>query len=302
MGRRVIRRCTCDWLHWRSLLSDTLGRRRPPAHANRLCERVYFPDMSSLTSSDVIPRERVPSDALNEEQTLRVAKLRLEIAELRLQWWRRPQWFAALATVVAAIAGFAWAAITGYFDTRLREVRIETATVKKQRDELFSQTTSLQKDLARLRADKERLEGRLRETDIPLVTTLQFTDAPWHRTTPNVAIVDVGGVNFGSLAGHVTLSLRFRSMTTNKTYQLGEWPVEPKTWTATSITGIVAGLNDDAIINVYRRVVQAEGRAPTGGLVSATVSIQRTDGARSDTFSIQSTDATVWILRLQSSG
>jgi hypothetical protein len=97
----------------------------------------------------------------DERWTLEKRKLELEISNLSTPWWRTPSILAPMATICAALLGFAWAATTGFFDVskreldvRKREVEIDTRALVDRRDE---QTRRFQAEAAQQRGEIKRL-------------------------------------------------------------------------------------------------------------------------------------------------
>ena len=219
-----------------------------------------------------------------EVQRLQAERLGLEIRELRLSWWKRPAWIAACATITAAVCGLIWATTTRYFDTRIRELRLETRDFEAKRDSQSQAFTrerrAYEQRLNVLRSDELRFVQRLKTLDHPIVASLGLAHAFWQMDVndgrPKVLIT---GANFGDKPGQLTLNLNVR-------IPLGGGKVATLTpqieqWTNDYVIARVEGLNPDTIQKVFSDLVRAKKADPAACMPILIPTIHRHDGLES---------------------
>ena len=109
------------------------------------------------------PIETKEDDFTTDSERLMLAKARLEcekleaeIAQVKLEWWKRPGYIGSLAPIVLAVVGFLSAFWTGYFDTRRETLEFQVNTLKTEQ-------TVLEQETAQLRAQREALEHENQE-------------------------------------------------------------------------------------------------------------------------------------------
>ena len=85
-----------------------------------------------------------------EKRRLECEKLRAEIEQISIAWWKRPGYIGGMAPIIIALVGFASAWATGYFNT--------------QREVLASSIAQLETEQERLQEKTEALEATYRET------------------------------------------------------------------------------------------------------------------------------------------
>lgn len=71
-----------------------------------------------------------------EKRRLECDKLRAEIAEASIAWWKRPGYLGGLAPVLIAVVGFFSVWSTGFFDTQRATLKTEVEGLKAQQAEL----------------------------------------------------------------------------------------------------------------------------------------------------------------------
>lgn len=109
------------------------------------------------------PIETKEEDITAENERLTLAKARLEcekleaeIAQAKLEWWKRPGYLGSLVPIVLAVVGFLSAFWTGYFDTRRETLEVQVDALKTERNLLAEET-------AQLEAQRETLEHENRD-------------------------------------------------------------------------------------------------------------------------------------------
>ena len=80
-----------------------------------------------------------------EKQRLECEKLRVEIGQANLSWWKRPGYVGSLAPIILALVGFSSAWISGYFDTQRKNLENEINTLEIERDELNEANEDVQR-------------------------------------------------------------------------------------------------------------------------------------------------------------
>ena len=79
-----------------------------------------------------------------ERRRLEVEKLRAEIGQVSLSWWKRPGYIGGLAPIVLALVGFFSAWSTGYFDTLRQNLENEIKSLTIERDQLNNANDDIQ--------------------------------------------------------------------------------------------------------------------------------------------------------------
>ncbi|MDX1927645.1 MAG: hypothetical protein SFV81_14080 [Pirellulaceae bacterium] len=82
-----------------------------------------------------------------EMKRLQRDKLRAEVRDASLAWWKRPSYIASAAPIVLAIAGIFTAWFTGFFNREREILKAEIDTLQVAKDKLDQQTTAAKKEL-----------------------------------------------------------------------------------------------------------------------------------------------------------
>ncbi len=93
-----------------------------------------------------------------ERKQLENDKLRAEVDQARLSWWKRPGYFAGAAPILIALAGVFTAWVTGYFDTQREQLATEISVLEKDVGELAAEKEALESDRSELEAANAELE------------------------------------------------------------------------------------------------------------------------------------------------
>lgn len=110
-----------------------------------------------------------------EKARLECEKLQAEIAQVRLEWWKRPGYIGSLAPIVLAVVGFLSAFWTGYFDTRRETLENQVNNLEYQQSQLEEETTQLRDEQEALKhqnqvlvSENEQMQKKIDETYINL--------------------------------------------------------------------------------------------------------------------------------------
>lgn len=89
-----------------------------------------------------------------DRKHLELEKLRAEIAEVSLAWWKRPGYLAGLTPLALALVGVGTAWVTGFFDTQRQELAKEIDALEQEKIilEQSVEQTQLEIDLGYLQA------------------------------------------------------------------------------------------------------------------------------------------------------
>jgi len=105
------------------------------------------------------------------ETSLRITKLRLEVAELARPWWKRLSSYAMLAPTALAVVAALSALFSGYFSLEAKRLesersrlQLQVALFETKRDSLEQSLRILDSQVTSLRLSKERLESSNRRT------------------------------------------------------------------------------------------------------------------------------------------
>ena len=71
-----------------------------------------------------------------ERKRLELEKLRAEIAETSLAWWKRPGYLGGLTPIMLALVGVGTAWTTGFFDTQRQELATEISVLMQEKTTL----------------------------------------------------------------------------------------------------------------------------------------------------------------------
>jgi len=246
--------------------------------------------MLDVSATNGANRETTTSDLVSDElQRLQLERLRLEVRDLQLQWWKRPAWFAAFATMIAALCGLIWAASTNYFETRIRELKLETRDLEARRDkqsEAFARERRMyEQRIAALKRDEAKLQGRITDLNLPTVSKLLFENAFWQDVTSKKGTrVLVEGSNFGSEPGQLRLSINVRIP--NGGRELIEVATSVDYWQERVIVAKLDGLSEVALRTAMGEVVRSK-KPESASLnfdswtIVAIPSVRRSDGLES---------------------
>ncbi len=104
-----------------------------------------------------------------ERRRLECEKLRAEIVQVSLPWWKRAGYIGSMLPIVISVVGFSSAWMTGYFDTERGLLKSQIESLGRKRDELMkaNEETQRQIDNAYLRlklgsAEAEYALGHIR--------------------------------------------------------------------------------------------------------------------------------------------
>lgn len=111
-----------------------------------------------------------PTPAQQKEQ-LELEKLRLEVGELKLSWWKRPVYLGLAIPIVLALLTFLTALLTGWFDEKREQLEdqkkiltLEVHELRRERDQLRTGVENLFAESEKLNAPFARLEPLIQET------------------------------------------------------------------------------------------------------------------------------------------
>ncbi len=79
-----------------------------------------------------------------EKRRLECDKLRAEIADVSLSWWKRPVYLGSLGPVLIAVVGFLSVWSTGFFDAKRAELRSEIDGLQNRATELARANAEVQ--------------------------------------------------------------------------------------------------------------------------------------------------------------
>ena len=105
-----------------------------------------------------------------EKVRLECDKLRAEIAEASVAWWRRPGYLASLVPILIAVVGFLSVWSTGFFDT-------QRATLKSEVEGLKTQEIALQNRAKELASANAEVQQRIDDAYL----TLKLASLPFQR-------------------------------------------------------------------------------------------------------------------------
>ena len=106
-------------------------------------------DASRSTNVEPTETERLQV----ERARLECDKLRAEITQTSLAWWKRPTNLASVATLAALLTGW----LSGYFPGEREVLRKQVADLRTQTTAFHQERVAVNTDLARLRADRDDL-------------------------------------------------------------------------------------------------------------------------------------------------
>lgn len=95
-----------------------------------------------------------------EHKRLELEKLRAEISEASLAWWKRPGYLGGLTPIILALVGVGTAWITGFFDTQRQELASEILSLEQEKTVLAQEI-----EQAQLAIDLGYLQARLAAED-----------------------------------------------------------------------------------------------------------------------------------------
>ncbi|PTX54414.1 hypothetical protein C8N43_3228 [Litoreibacter ponti] len=76
---------------------------------------------------------------------LEVEKMRADVDQARLAWWKRPGYLGGMAPIVLAVVGLVTAWANGYFDTQRTQLANEIAALEGERDALNAKVADAQR-------------------------------------------------------------------------------------------------------------------------------------------------------------
>ena len=95
-----------------------------------------------------------------EHKRLELEKLRAEIAEASLAWWKRPGYLGGLTPIMLAFLGVGTAWTTGFFDIKRQELATEISSLEQEKAALVGAVEKTQ-----LAIDLGYLQSRLAAED-----------------------------------------------------------------------------------------------------------------------------------------
>ena len=95
-----------------------------------------------------------------EPKRLELEKLRAEITEASLAWWKRPGYLGGLTPIMLALVGVGTAWTTGFFDTKRQELATEISSLEQEKSALVEAVEKTQ-----LAIDLGYLQSRLAAED-----------------------------------------------------------------------------------------------------------------------------------------
>ena len=237
-----------------------------------------------------------------EQARLQAQKLRHEIRELTAAPWRRPAWLASTATIAAGIIGLVWALLNGYFETRIRELKLETRDLQAGRDaqstKFRREQREYQLEISRLRERARLLEQRVLELDIPLINNIGPHKAPWREyrrfglQTSLPWELELLGSNFGTQVGQVQVIV----MSCNELYCKSVADINPSvtSWRDAEIRIQAAFANSldqniSAICGVHP--------SPRECVTTTRIIVTRRDGTSSPYRIVEFEDFNEWVLQ-----
>lgn len=125
-----------------------------------------------------------------------------------------------------------WALANGYFENRVRELRIQAVDVQKERDDR-SRRFALEKAqydgrISVLRERLSSLQQQVTDLDVPVVGNVFVFDPPWHdrglKGTNAKGELFLSGTNFGDEPGRVQVVVVIKTF---RTSEATPWPLSP---------------------------------------------------------------------------
>jgi len=233
-----------------------------------------------------------------ELQRLQVEQLKLEIRDLRLSWWKRPSWLAACATITAAICGLIWAATTQYFDTRIRELKLETRDFEAARDRQSQAFTRERKAyearVQKLLEEESRLRLLVRQLDVPIVTRIFFNGTFWTERPSNAPDVLVDGANLGSQEGQLSIEINLRTPTGGRSLTI--LTCRNVQWGDRFVIAAIGGLNQSSVRTAFADAIRSTRADPRSCMVVALVTIRRHDSLEFQSGSLPVPELNEWLL------
>lgn len=222
------------------ILSSYSLEERSRAHRRRVPAGAIGPRCKTAQQSDIVSNLSTPDNAETDsspqgndrlilEKTkleLETRKLELEIKQLSAGWTRTPSNWWSIATILIALLGFGWAAMTGVFDVSKRELEVrkrevqmeiqdltqrhdrqsreyavEAAKQQKEIQRLQSEVVSAQLHVNSLTTELAAKTTRLLQLDQPIVTSWEATG------DVDDASISFTGLNFGTARGQISCML-----------------------------------------------------------------------------------------------
>ena len=218
-----------------------------------------------------------------EHKRLEAQKLRLEVRELDVVYWKRPAWLASVATIAAAAIGLAWAVINGYFETRIRELRLETRDLMAGRDRqtkhFLTEKATYESKIEVLQSRAATLEQRVANLDRPIISHVYIHNAPWDspltRPSRTAAELYLRGANFGADMGTLTLTIVVTSSGSTVSHGDAGVTLRPQQWTHEEIRASFTGLTKSTLQKILSRYTKRPGSELNLVFV---LSVRRADG------------------------
>lgn len=102
-----------------------------------------------------------------EKRRLECDKLRAEIAEVSLAWWKRPTYIGSVVTLAALLTGW----LSGYFPAEREQLQKEIAGLKTARASAVQEALLVNSDLDRLKEERHDLKRQMRDLVLQAETT-----------------------------------------------------------------------------------------------------------------------------------
>jgi hypothetical protein len=239
-------------------------------------------------------------DLALELDRLNAKKLRCEIRDLLLSWWQRPSSLAAVATVAAAVVGLAWAVANGTFETRKRELLLETRDLQDRRDaqsrEFEREKNEYSIEISKLVRRSEQLTQDIEKVDIPYIARSGINNAPWEKGTGSVEQPHLwlSGKDFGTAPGK--LRVQWVVTAAGIIHPLSD--IDPDIhvglWNPSSIEATIHRPTRDRLLAAIRSEIDNVEAHPSAEL-GMLVLVVRADGRQSMMLHHLFPEATTWL-------
>jgi hypothetical protein len=118
------------------------------------------------------PHAQPESERLQLERArLECEKLRAEIAQTSLAWWKRPANLASMATLAALLTGW----VSGYFPSEREKLQSQIRDLQERMSASRQDALLVNSDLDRLRAEREELKAKAAQNLKALVEKAEAT-------------------------------------------------------------------------------------------------------------------------------
>jgi chromosome segregation ATPase len=99
------------------------------------------------------------------KEDLETEKLRLEIADLKKRWWKRPVYIAALFPTLLALTTLIYGFSNGYFQAASERIKAENVKLENQQHDLKKEVEAFIAQKLEIEGQLKILSGRLEEAN-----------------------------------------------------------------------------------------------------------------------------------------